>query len=110
MVVEQLVKVALPGSTWVLWLLIALSVLSFTAMLERWLFFRRHGDDIPALRARLGRALGARDLVTAKKVLDASPSIEARVISAALAWERGGPAAVQDAVESELGAARKELE
>jgi biopolymer transport protein ExbB/biopolymer transport protein TolQ len=110
MLVDRLLKVALAGSTWVLWLLLALSVLSLTAMLERWLFFRRHKDDIPALRAKLARALATRDLVTAKKVLDASPSIEARVLSAALAWEKGGPTAVQDAVESELGAARKELD
>jgi biopolymer transport protein ExbB/biopolymer transport protein TolQ len=79
-------------------------------MLERWLFFRRHGDDIAALRAKLARALATRDLTAARKILAASPSIEARVLLAALAWERGGPAAVQDAVESELGAARKELD
>lgn len=110
MLVDRLLKVALAGSTWVLWLLLALSVLSFTAMLERWLFFRRHSDDIAALRVKLARALATRDLGAAKKVLAASPSIEARVLLAALAWERGGPAAVQDAVESELGAARKELD
>ncbi|MEA2748950.1 MAG: hypothetical protein QOI41_3093 [Myxococcales bacterium] len=110
MLVDRLLKVALAGSTWVLWLLLALSVLSLTAMLERWLFFRRHSDDIPALRARLSRALATRDIATAKKVLEASKSIEARVLLASLAWEKGGPQAVQDAVESELGAARKELD
>jgi biopolymer transport protein ExbB/TolQ len=110
MLVDRLLKVALAGSTWVLWLLLALSVLSLTAMLERWLFFRRHRDDVGALRTRLARALATRDIAGAKKVLAASPSIEARVLSAALAWEAGGPDAVQDAVESELGAARKELD
>jgi biopolymer transport protein ExbB/TolQ len=110
MLVDRLLKVALAGSTWVLWLLLALSVLSLTAMLERWLFFRRHSDDIPALRAQLSRALATRDIATAKKVLEASRSIEARVLLASLAWEKGGPQAVQDAVESELGAARKELD
>jgi biopolymer transport protein ExbB/biopolymer transport protein TolQ len=110
MLVDRLLKVALAGSTWVLWLLLALSVLSLTAMLERWLFFRRHSDDIPALRARLSRALATRDIAAAKKVLEASKSIEARVLLASLAWEKGGPQAVQDAVESELGAARKELD
>ena len=110
MLVDRLLKVALAGSTWVLWLLLALSVVSVTAMLERWFFFHHHRDDIPALRARLSRALSARDLEAAKTVLAASRSIEARVLLAALAWEAGGPTAVQDAVESELGAARKELD
>lgn len=110
MLTERLLKVALAGSTWVLWLLIALSVVSFTAMLERWLFFRRHNDDIPSLRARLSKALAGHDIAGAKKILAKSPSIEARVLLAALAWERGGPTAVSEAVESELGAARKELD
>lgn len=110
MLVDRLLKVALAGSTWVLWLLIALSVVSFTAMLERWLFFRRHKDDIASLRKRLTSALAARDLEAARKILAASPSIEARVIHAGLAWDDGGPEAVADAVDSELAAARKELE
>jgi len=110
MLVDRLLKVALAGSTWVLWLLIALSVLSFTAMLERWLFFRRHKDDITSLRKRLAGVLAARDFEAARKILAASPSIEARVIHAGLAWDDGGPEAVADAVDSELAAARKELE
>jgi len=110
MLVDRLLKVALAGSTWVLWLLLALSVVSFTAMLERWLYFRRHRDDIPALRARLTRALVRRDLEGATAILAKSPSLEARVVRAALEWQSGGPAAVSDAVESELGSAKKELE
>lgn len=110
MLVDRLLKVALAGSTWVLWLLLALSVVSFTAMLERWLYFRRHRDDFASLRTRLANALSSRDIEGARAVLKKSPSIEARVIVRALAWEDGGPAAVSDAVESELAAARKDLE
>jgi biopolymer transport protein ExbB/biopolymer transport protein TolQ len=110
MIVDRLLRVALAGSTWVLWLLLALSVLSFAAMLERWLFFRRHRDDAGALRARLGKNLAVGDLDGAAETLGKSPSIEARVVLAALAWKRGGPKAVSDAVESELAAAKKELE
>jgi biopolymer transport protein ExbB/biopolymer transport protein TolQ len=110
MIVDRLLRVALAGSTWVLWLLLALSVVSFTAMLERWLFFRKHKDDFASLRSRVGNALAEGELDSAEKTLEKSPSIEARVVLAALAWRRGGPQAVTDAVESELGAAKKELE
>jgi biopolymer transport protein ExbB/biopolymer transport protein TolQ len=110
MIVDRLLRVALAGSTWVLWLLLGLSVFSFAAMLERWLFFRKHKDDFAALRARVGKALATGDVEGASKTLEKSPSIEARVVLAALAWRRGGPEAVSDAVESELGAAKKELE
>ena len=46
--VDRMLKVALLGSTWVLYLLLALSVVSLAAMVERWFFFRRasrrHGE------------------------------------------------------------------
>lgn len=110
MIVEKLLKVALAGSSWVLWVLLALSVLSFAAMFERWLFFRKHGDDIDSLRKRVAKALAGGDVKTAESALAKSPSIEARVVHSALAFRSGGPEAVADAVDSELGVARKELE
>ena len=39
MVVEKLLKIALLGASWVMYLMIALSVVSIGAMVERWLFF-----------------------------------------------------------------------
>lgn len=110
MLVDRLLRVALAGSTWVLWLLLGLSVVSFAAMFERWLFFRRHKDDLGALRASVGKALAKGDFGAAKTILAKSPSIEARVVLGALAWRRGGPEAVSDAVDSELAHAKKELE
>ena len=110
MIVDRLLRLALVGSTWVLYLLIGLSVVSFTAMLERWLYFRRHRDDIDRLRGRLGEALRRDDLEDAEAVLAASRSLEARVVRAAIGWRHGGPDAVADVVESELAQAKKELE
>jgi biopolymer transport protein ExbB/biopolymer transport protein TolQ len=110
MIVERLLKVALAGSTWVLWLLLALSVVSFAAMFERWLFFRRHRDDVGSLRTRVGKALAKGDVDAAEAALSKSPSIEARVVHSAFAFRSGGPEAIADAVDSELGVARKELE
>ena len=57
MLVDRLLKVALAGSSWVLYLLLFLSVVSFGAMFERWLFFRRHRDDFAVLRTKVARAL-----------------------------------------------------
>jgi len=48
-VIDQLLKVALLGSSWVLYLLGGLSVISLSAMVERWWFFRRHRDDTTEL-------------------------------------------------------------
>jgi biopolymer transport protein ExbB/biopolymer transport protein TolQ len=109
-IVERLLRIALLGSTWVLWLLLALSVVSFAAMADRWIFFRRHRDDGESLRLELSSALLDDDLEQAKIVLEKSPSIEARVLRRALDWRRGGRDAVSDVVESELARERKELE
>jgi biopolymer transport protein ExbB/biopolymer transport protein TolQ len=109
-IVDKLLRLALVGSAWVLYLLMALSVVSLAAMAERLLFFRRHADDVDALRAKAAKALRGGDLAVAEKLLAASPSLEARVIREALRWKDGGPDAVSDAIDSELYAVKKELE
>ncbi len=110
MLVDRLLRVALAGSAWVLYFLLALSVFSFATMFERWLFFRRHKDDFEALRKNVGKLLRAGKYTEAENVLTKSPSFEARVLTTSLGFSKGGPDAIRDAVESELGAQRKELE
>lgn len=110
MIVERLLRIALVGSAWVLYLLLALSVVSIAAMVERWLWFRRHNDDIDELRKRLYKALEAKDLDAAREVLAQSPSVEAEVLAAALPFAEGGADAVADVIDSELSRQRKELE
>ena len=108
--VEKLLQVALVGSSWVLYLLMALSVVSLAAMVERWWFFRKHREDGEALRKAVAKELLAGDLERAQAALDRSRSIEARVLREALAWRAGGAEAIADAVDSELARVRKELE
>jgi biopolymer transport protein ExbB/TolQ len=108
--VERLLRLALVGSAWVLYLLLALSVVSASAMVERWLFFRRHRDDVDALRKRFGARLQDGDLHGAERVLAASPSLEAQILREALRWNDGGAGAVSDAIDSELFMVKKDLE
>jgi biopolymer transport protein ExbB/biopolymer transport protein TolQ len=110
MLIERLLKVALLGSSWVLYLLLALSVLSFSTMVERWWYFRKRKDDLEVLRAQLKKRLEADDLDGAARLLDRSPSLEARVAREALRWISGGPEAIADVVESELARVKKEVE
>ena len=53
MLIERLMKVALLGSEWVLYTLLLLSVVSFSTMFERWLYFRKRRDDLDKLRREL---------------------------------------------------------
>jgi biopolymer transport protein ExbB/TolQ len=110
MVVERLLKIALLGSSWVLYLLLALSVVSFSTMFERWLYFRRHAVNFDELRLKLRKFLRDNDLASAEKLLAESPAIESRVALEALHWAHGGPGAMTDAVDSELSRVKKELD
>ncbi len=109
MLVERLARIALLGSSWVLYLLLGLSVLSLTSALERWFFFARRADDIDALASRFSEALEVEDFDLARHVLRESPSLEARVVLTALRWAHGGPRALADALDASLAGVRAQL-
>src|SRR5690349_21870485 len=110
MLIERLLKVALLGSEWILYLLLALSVFSIATMVERWRYFARFSGDGEALRRKLGKLLDQDDLSGAAKVLEGSKTVEARIAREALRWAPSGPEAMSDAVDSELSRVKKELE
>lgn len=110
MLIERLLKVALLGSSWILYLLLILSVLSISTMVERFLYFRKRSVNVGELRKQLAKFLDQDDLEGAAKLLEKSKSIEAGVALEALRWAPSGPAAMADAVDSTLGLAKKELE
>jgi biopolymer transport protein ExbB/biopolymer transport protein TolQ len=109
-IVERLLRIALVGSSWVLYLLLALSVLSIGVILERALYFRRHRDDVNRLRAGLRNAVAEGDHERAEALLAKSRSIEARILHRAWVFRTGGADAVSDAIDSELAHARQDLE
>lgn len=110
-IVDDLLKVALLGSAWVLYLLLFLSIVSIGVMLERLIYFRRNargGGD--ALRERVLVALRANDADATEKVLRESGSVEGEVVAGAFVFREGGAAAFTDGLEAELARARKNLE
>lgn len=110
MLIERLMRIALFGSEWVLYLLLLLSVVSFSTMIERWVFFRKRRIDIDALLGDVRSRLEKDDISGVERLLDASKSFEARVGREALRWARGGAEAMTDAVDSALARAKAELE
>ena len=110
MIVKYLLKVALLGSAWVLWALLILSVFSIAAMVERWLYFRKHGRGGEELGEALCDLLEHGDRQAAEGLLRRHPAIEAAVMLPALRWARGGPDALAAAIDSEMTKRRKELE
>jgi biopolymer transport protein ExbB/biopolymer transport protein TolQ len=108
--IEKLLKVALLGSSWVMYMLLGLSVFSIGAMIERTLFFWRRRDDVDELGEKLIALLEQGDASGASELLKKSKSIEASVIEPSLRYIQGGADAVADAIDGQMIRARAELE
>jgi biopolymer transport protein ExbB len=98
------------GAEWVMWLMLALSVVSVAVMLERAWFYLSLRDDLAALAARLREALRKGDYEAAKKQLDDSPSAEAAVVSAGLAEREAGARAAEEAMQGAKALQKMRLE
>lgn len=110
MLIERLTKLALLGSSWVLYLLLVLSVLSIATMVERWVYFARRSADFEDLRAKLVSRLEETNVEAIDKLLASHPSLQARIVREAIHWLHGGASAMEDAVNAELSRVRAELE
>lgn len=97
------------GAAWVLWLLFALSAASVAIALERAWVFRRSRGDVAALVPKLRKLLHA-DPPAALKLLQAEPSVEARVVTAGLVEAQQGAASVEEAMAAAMGLERARLE
>jgi biopolymer transport protein ExbB len=110
MLISKLVLVAPLVANVVLYLLLALSVLSIGVIIERWWFFRKRRGDVQVMAEKLRRALRTGDLLTAREGLRASSSVEAAVILEALEWYTQGAEAVEQIVAKAVRLRRKQLE
>lgn len=98
------------GATWVLWLMLLLSVVSLAIMLERaWLYWSLR-DDVAGLMRELGRLLRAGDYEGARKRLEASPSAEAAVVMAGVVEADLGADAAEEAMAGASALQKLKLE
>ena len=70
------------GADWVLWLLIALSLLGVAVIVERLLFFASTRENLESLREAVLGELGKGEVARARHLLEESPSLEARIVAA----------------------------
>ncbi len=107
MIAERLLAFTLLGAGWVLWLLLALSVLSVAVMVERAIYFgsRRMSATFPRLLD-----LCLKGDLKAAAAIATSDAMEAEVVRAAASVSEGGNAAVEKAVQSTIDRRRLEYE
>jgi biopolymer transport protein ExbB/TolQ len=107
---HKLVFIAQVASQAVLYVLLALSVLSIGVIIERWWYFLRRRADLAALSDALRGLLRRGDLGAARKLLSESRSVEASVIKEALEWYEDGPDAVEQILAKAVRQRRKQFE
>ncbi len=107
---ERLTAFAMLGAGWVMWLLVALSVVVLAVALERAYYLFSGRDDLQTLRKELRKLHGAGDVDGARKRLASSKSYEAAVIHAAIEEVDHGPDAVEEILVAETALAKARME
>jgi biopolymer transport protein ExbB/TolQ len=97
-------------SEWVLYLLLALSLISVAVMLERLVFYRRRRIQIDAVRDALSLSLERGDLEAAAKMLAKHDALETNVVLVGIRAYEKGPEAVEDLMAGALGRERSRYE
>ena len=98
------------GATWVMWLMIGLSIASVTIMLERGWFYFSIRDDIPTLAQSLRDKLRNDDVDAALGLLEKSPSAESAVVVAGLREADRGVKAADMAMRGAAALQKMKLE
>ena len=109
-ITERLLAFTLLGSEWVLWLLVALSILSIAVMVERFLALPRGTRDLDEMAAALLEPLTSGDVAAARKAIGAPASPEARVGLVGLSEINRGRDAASEAMASAKSRERLSLE
>jgi biopolymer transport protein ExbB len=109
-ITERFLAFTLLGAGWVLWLLIALSVISFAVMIERAWFFATHRLDTATLESELRRLLALGKVGDARARVKDSTSVEATVVRAGLEEVERGHEAVGAAMFGAKARERLRLE
>jgi biopolymer transport protein ExbB len=107
---QKLTGFAMMGATWIMWLLVALSVGGLAVALERAIYLIRSSENIRRLRAQVLALIRGGDLAGAKARLDRSPSHEAKVISAGLQDLDDGSASAEERMSGAIQIAKLRME
>jgi biopolymer transport protein ExbB len=98
------------GTSWVLWLLAALSVVSLAITVERYIYYRRRAGLLPALAQLVHQHLSKADRAGAIAALEREPAVAASIAAAGLKLAHLGAAAADKAMQSRLALEREALD
>ena len=95
---ERFLSFTLLGSEWVLWVLIGLSIISISIMIERAYYFATHRVDAAPLGEELRRLIRKGDIAAARDRLKGTNTVEEAVAAAGIGEIERGTEAVGEAM------------
>jgi len=101
---------ALSGGDWVIYLLLASSVLALAVVIERWVVLSREAEALDLVRGRIGGRLADGDWTALARDAQAIPGAAARVLAAGLSQARHGSGAAEETLASAGIAERRGIE
>ena len=107
---ERLTAFAMLGATWVMWLLIVLSIIGVAIIFERVYYFFSSRDDVRKLQEDLRLLLAKNDIAGARERLAQSRSFQARIVYSGIEVASDGVAAVEERLAGETAVARTQME
>lgn len=97
MITDLVVRLSRTGAgAWVMWFMVLLSIVSVAVIIERFIFFTQHKDNVRGIAAELNTLLLSGDYAAAKRLLEGAKGFETRVLLAALDGAHLGKNAVQE--------------
>ncbi len=109
-IIESFKGFSLLGAEWVMWVLIFLSIISITIMIERFVFFIGQRIDIQSFGRELADLLRKQDFSGAANLAKKRKGIAAAVARSAVAEAEHGPEALDEAAQGAIITERMRLE
>jgi biopolymer transport protein ExbB/TolQ len=107
---ERLTAFAMLGATWVMWLLVGISVIALAIILERAYYFFATNEEFSKLLGSLLGKLKDNDVDGAKSAMRASRSVEAQVALAGLESVDDGPSSAEERMNKQQTLSKLSME
>ncbi|MFO0695627.1 MAG: MotA/TolQ/ExbB proton channel family protein [Polyangiales bacterium] len=107
---ERLTAFAMLGASWVMWLLVGLSIIGLAIILERAYYLLSARDDVQTLRLELLRLYKDKDVEGVKKRLSSSKAFEAQIVGGAIDELPNGPESLEERLSAETRLTKQRME
>jgi biopolymer transport protein ExbB/TolQ len=107
---QKLTGFAMMGATWIMWVLVGLSVGGIAVALERAIYLIRTSENVRKLRVQVLGLLRAGDVAGARARLEQSPSHVAGIIAAGLQDPSDGSASAEERMSGAMQLAKLRME